>query len=961
LYVNRIHWKEFIPTLPVGGTGGTGGISFLGGTGINLEQSGAITTISASIAGGTGISVTTQTGVTGDVSLVISASSLIETTVLGGTGIEVSSTGGTFTVSSSVNFVAGTGITIGQTGNTYTFASYPPVVVPGPKGEILYYSSVGDTSSSQLTFDSGILNIPTTILSSGANTGVLRAATQSRNTYLQPGMINTPNSASSLFVTPINGLNSTLAVDTLLTRVGVNLDEPSSTLDVSGQTQITFNATNGADKVYNTGATGSSGSFAVSPGSYFVRGWGGGGSSQGGTGGAGGYTEANITVTQGGTFTWNSAFGGANGGGNALVLNYANDDVPTPQTILIVPGGGAGITGGVGAAAGETGGLPSPEGGRSADYLTPPATATYNDPANWSYSLTASIGLTGATFTNGRIFGRSSLSGAGTIIEFLPGASQVSGPSGATYTVSPGTYVTVNANNMLFSGTTFSSIDTSAIVSYIPPNSVNGGTGTTGITGNSLATYSPWPGNTLPAISGNPTIRTPGGQFSFGTTDVTWVSGNLGFTAGSTYTFFFDGTISDMGPVGNNKIVLINPGNVTVNQSLPAITNSLIAVGSLTVPANSTVGVASRRFVNFGIEASGNTGSTGAGGGATGGGSAALVTGVTGMTMNTQGNMPAGGGAGIGMYMGSSGLSYIDSTSYGGNGIYPHFNEFNPMGEYGGGGTAGMGGVPYLVIQEVISTTLPALIVNGDELVNGNLTVTGSVNIGANAVITTQETGSTAGVTGHLTIIEQNTPYAVNELINKILIRPTSGPPQGLSITAQTGVSYTNDCMVSIDGDLRVDGDGAFSGNVSGATAVFGGSVIFEGGNTLASNAGVGWVLTGTDGLTISTLQQNAATNRLISSTNVYAPDFIATSDVRTKNSIITIDSALDKVMKMRGVFFERNEQPGERRVGVIAQEIEEVLPEVVNTDSEGMKSVSYGSIIGLLIEAIKELKQNTK
>ena len=43
--------------------------------------------------------------------------------------------------------------------------------------------------------------------------------------------------------------------------------------------------------------------------------------------------------------------------------------------------------------------------------------------------------------------------------------------------------------------------------------------------------------------------------------------------------------------------------------------------------------------------------------------------------------------------------------------------------------------------------------------------------------------------------------------------------------------------------------------------------------------------------------------------------------------------------------------------IGVIAQEIEKIIPEVVKTDDEGMKSVAYGNISGLLIEAIKELK----
>ena len=84
--------------------------------------------------------------------------------------------------------------------------------------------------------------------------------------------------------------------------------------------------------------------------------------------------------------------------------------------------------------------------------------------------------------------------------------------------------------------------------------------------------------------------------------------------------------------------------------------------------------------------------------------------------------------------------------------------------------------------------------------------------------------------------------------------------------------------------------------------------------------------------------------------------DVIAGSDKRYKENIVTIDSALDKVTSMRGVYYTKKESP-ERHVGVIAQEMEEILPEVVHTDSseEKMKSVSYGNITAVLIEAIKE------
>jgi hypothetical protein len=81
------------------------------------------------------------------------------------------------------------------------------------------------------------------------------------------------------------------------------------------------------------------------------------------------------------------------------------------------------------------------------------------------------------------------------------------------------------------------------------------------------------------------------------------------------------------------------------------------------------------------------------------------------------------------------------------------------------------------------------------------------------------------------------------------------------------------------------------------------------------------------------------------------------TSDVRYKSEIETIADPLDKIRRMRGVYFQMNSR---RRTGVIAQETEAVLPEVVYTDSsaERRKSVDYGNIVGILIEGIKALDE---
>jgi hypothetical protein len=86
-----------------------------------------------------------------------------------------------------------------------------------------------------------------------------------------------------------------------------------------------------------------------------------------------------------------------------------------------------------------------------------------------------------------------------------------------------------------------------------------------------------------------------------------------------------------------------------------------------------------------------------------------------------------------------------------------------------------------------------------------------------------------------------------------------------------------------------------------------------------------------------------------------------AYSDVRIKRDIYTIENALEKTLALRGVTYYRTddrikeEDKEKRKIGVVAQEVEAILPEVVREDADGIKSVDYGNIVGLLIEAIKE------
>ncbi|MDP3948822.1 MAG: tail fiber domain-containing protein [bacterium] len=92
---------------------------------------------------------------------------------------------------------------------------------------------------------------------------------------------------------------------------------------------------------------------------------------------------------------------------------------------------------------------------------------------------------------------------------------------------------------------------------------------------------------------------------------------------------------------------------------------------------------------------------------------------------------------------------------------------------------------------------------------------------------------------------------------------------------------------------------------------------------------------------------------------NVSASAFLYSSDESLKTNIKTIPNALSNVLNLRGVEFNWKEN-GAKSIGVIAQEVEKVYPEIVGVDSQtGLKSVDYGKLVGPLIEAIKE--QQTK
>ncbi|MFW6449959.1 MAG: tail fiber domain-containing protein [Nanoarchaeota archaeon] len=94
--------------------------------------------------------------------------------------------------------------------------------------------------------------------------------------------------------------------------------------------------------------------------------------------------------------------------------------------------------------------------------------------------------------------------------------------------------------------------------------------------------------------------------------------------------------------------------------------------------------------------------------------------------------------------------------------------------------------------------------------------------------------------------------------------------------------------------------------------------------------------------------------NDIENADEIRANTFIYSSDKRLKQDITSIDNALEKLQNIDGVNFKWKES-GEESIGLVAQNVETEFPELVKTDDEGMKSVEYAQMVGVLTEAVKE------
>ena len=178
---------------------------------------------------------------------------------------------------------------------------------------------------------------------------------------------------------------------------------------------------------------------------------------------------------------------------------------------------------------------------------------------------------------------------------------------------------------------------------------------------------------------------------------------------------------------------------------------------------------------------------------------------------------------------------------------------------------------------------------------------------------------------------------------------------------------------ISAGETIRFDGSGATSVSRSGNTITISSTDTNTDTNTVTTNiAGTGVsVSSGTGNSTIS-IGQSVATNATVTFGEVRSTgDIIAyySSDLALKENISPIDNALNKVMSIGGYNFDWKDSHLEDRggvdgmfvkkkdIGIIAQEVQKVLPEAVGERKDGTLGVRYEQIVPLLIESIKELK----
>ena len=225
--------------------------------------------------------------------------------------------------------------------------------------------------------------------------------------------------------------------------------------------------------------------------------------------------------------------------------------------------------------------------------------------------------------------------------------------------------------------------------------------------------------------------------------------------------------------------------------------------------------------------------------------------------------------------------------------------------------------------------------------ISGDIDVDGTTNLDVVDIDGAVDMASTLGVTG---VVTANAGVVVDTMT---LDAAT------LTATGDFTVDAAGDIVLDAAGDdILLKSAGTHEGNINLASSnltiksiVSDKDIIFQGND-------------GGSAITALTLDMSAA------GAATFNNDVTAFSDKRLKTDVTDIENALEKVQQMQGVYYRRNDvENAKMQVGVLAQDMEKILPEVVLTADDEMqtKSVDYGKITSVLIEAVKELSAKVK
>jgi hypothetical protein len=235
--------------------------------------------------------------------------------------------------------------------------------------------------------------------------------------------------------------------------------------------------------------------------------------------------------------------------------------------------------------------------------------------------------------------------------------------------------------------------------------------------------------------------------------------------------------------------------------------------------------------------------------------------------------------------------------------------------------------------------------VTNAKLANDSLTVTagdglqtgGSVALGASVTVDVDSTVARSNAAN--TFITGDQTVAAN-----VVLSGTTQDNGYVQLAQTVAPTSTTDKLYNLGGVLTYDGTPV-------ATSVAG--VI----NKLAFYAASGSDISDTNGLTVSGAGQDALT----AGGDITANNFVSTSDIKLKQDLVELKGSLGKLRSLQGYQFVWKQDPEKKAIGVIAQDVQRVCPEIVYTvpDATGNGShlaVQYNGLIALLIESVKTL-----